>query len=334
MEGSGNSQGPEEYGHVPVMADAVLEWLAVEPDGTYIDCTAGAGGHAARIARALQGGRLIALDRDPYAAHLAARRLSVFRQCTVLHRTYGELAAVLKTLEVESVHGVLIDAGLSSMQLNTPGRGFSFQEEGPLDMRFDTESGPTAEQYLATVDEAELARVFREYGDVGPSRRIASAIRRRACAGQMRTTRDLASAVSEALPFTTAPPEEVRTVFQAIRIAVNDELQWFEKGMREAIDALRPNGRLVVLTFHSGEDRVAKNLFRQAGHPVRETRPDGRLIRIHPATVEVLTPKPILPTESEMRANSRARSAKLRAVRKRSLEGCKEERGHVDGHTS
>lgn len=316
MESSGNSQGAEEYGHVPVMADAVLSWLAIDPDGTYVDCTAGAGGHSALIAGSLQGGRLIALDRDSQAALISGKRLSVFQQCRVLCRNYGELANVLKELEVESVDGVLIDAGLSSMQLDTPVRGFSFQEEGPLDMRFDRESGLTAAQYLATVDEAELARVLREYGDIGPARRIASAIRSRVRAGKMRTTGDLAGAVAEALPFTTAQPDEVRTVFQSVRIAVNDELRWFEKGMREAMSALRPGGRLVVLTFHSGEDRLAKNVFREAGRRVRETNAEGRVVRIRPALVDVLTPKPVLPTESEIRANSRARSAKLRAVQK------------------
>ncbi len=301
--------------HVPVLAETALAWLAVKPDGAYVDCTAGAGGHAAMIAARLSaGGRLLAIDRDPMAAELAAQRLREYACVTVAQGNYGNLREILVAAGLAAVDGILIDAGLSSMQLNTPSRGFSFQESGPLDMRMDPESGESAAAYLARVTEAELAEVLRHYGDVGPARRIARAILRRRAAGALKSTDDLADAVREALDFVRGEPEEIRTVFQAIRIVVNDELGHLERGLRQALTALRPGGRLVVISFHSGEDRVVKGLLREASRARRMLREDGRTLSVRLPSLRILTPKPVLPDAEEIARNPRAKSARLRAA--------------------
>lgn len=304
-----------------MLAGPAIEWLRVREDGTYVDCTAGAGGHSDGIAQGLTGGRLIAIDRDAEAVALSTARLEQYRQATVVRGNYGELGKILAELGISSVDGIIFDVGVSSMQLDTPSRGFSFQREGPLDMRMDSGGGQTAAEYLASVSEAELIRVLKTFGDVRPARRIARAIRRRCESGSMKTTADLAEAVSEALDFVQGVPGETRTVFQAIRMAVNEELRWFESGLWQGIELLSAGGRLVGITFHSGEDRVLKNVLRAASRKRRVLHEDGRVARTDPAVLKVLTPKPIAPTAEEIRANPRAASAKLRAAEKLPASG-------------
>ncbi len=303
--------------HVPVLAGPAIEWLNVRADGVYVDCTAGAGGHSALIAERLTTGRLVSLDCDLSAVALARERLKAFEHATVVHRNYSELAEVLAELNMGPVDGILIDAGLSSMQLDSAGRGFTFQQDGPLDMRMNPGIGPTAAEYLSAVDEAELARVLKEYGDVPRARTVAKAI----CSMRpMATTGDLVAAVRAAFPFVTGVPVEVRTVFQAVRIAVNEELDRLERGLTGAMDALAPGGRLVGITFHSGEDRVLKQALREASRPQRTLLPDGRTGTVTAPRMTLLTNKPVLPADEEIRANPRAQSAKLRAA-ERSVEG-------------
>jgi len=301
-------------GHVPVLEGPALEWLRIREGGVYVDCTAGAGGHSESIARRLTTGRLIAFDRDAGAVERVRKRLSAFSNVDVVHANYGELAAVLVGMGVGTVDGVLIDAGLSSVQLDDVERGFTFQADGPLDMRMDTSQGLTAAEFLGSVREPDLAQLLREYGDVGPARRIAQAIVQRCSRGRLETTGDLREAVREALPFVTGDPDEIRTVFQAIRMAVNDELRWLRDGIDQAIGQLSPGGRLVAIAFHSGEDRVIKNALRDASRPRRELHPDGRTKRTYPALIQVLTPKPVSPDDDEVRANPRSHSARLRAA--------------------
>jgi 16S rRNA (cytosine1402-N4)-methyltransferase len=297
-----------------VLAAAVLKWLNIRPEGAFVDCTAGAGGHSELIARQLVGGRLIALDRDPAAVALASERLAIFPQVTVLHANYAQLGSVLNDIGVGPVQGVLIDAGVSSMQIDDPGRGFSLQHEGPLDMRMNPTEGMTALEYLAIVDPDELASSLRTFGDVGPARRIAKLLSSRAREGRIRTTVDLVRTVQEALSFVRGIPEEVRTVFQAIRIAVNDELSALSCGVEQAIDCLAPEGRIVAISFHSGEDRVVKNLLNREGRPRREFHPDGRLKHETAPRLRVLTRKPVVPDAAEIQQNPRAHSARLRAA--------------------
>jgi len=302
--------------HIPVMAEAALAWLAVRPDGVYIDCTAGAGGHSERIARQLNpdSGRLIALDRDPSAVALTQERLAPFACAGVLHRPYAELADVAREEGLPPLDGVLIDAGVSSMQLDTASRGFSFQADGPLDMRMDPERGEPASVWLATVDEDDLVHILRRYGDVRPAGRIAKAVKRRAGEQRLNSTRDLAEAVGEALNVKGRDPEETRMVFQAVRIAVNEELEQLTQAVEAAVELLAPGGRLVVLSFHSGEDRVVKDRLRAEGRPHRELHPDGRVKAVRQPRLKVLTPKPERPTADEIAQNARAASARLRAA--------------------
>lgn len=307
--------------HVPVLAEEAVAWLAVRPEGVYVDCTAGAGGHSSLIAERLNTGSLLALDRDPLAVEKAAARLHSYPRAMVRQANYGQLMETLASLGLGPVDGVLIDAGCSSMQLNDAGRGFSFQEDGPLDMRMDPTSGISAAEYLTRVSETDLTETLKRYGDVGPARRIARAVIQRRMAKPLTRTSDLAEAVHEALSFVTGMPEEVRTVFQAVRIAVNEELRWLERGVREAITALKPGGRLVVIAFHSGEDRVVKDTLKEASRTQRELYPDGRVCAVIPARVRLLTAKPVTPAAAEMRKNRRSKSAKLRAAERLPEEG-------------
>lgn len=279
-----------------------------------MDCTAGAGGHAALIAERIGAGRLIAMDRDAEAVALARRRLASYTGVTVVQRNYDELSDLLAELEVTAVDGILVDAGLSSMQLDNACRGFGFQAEGPLDMRMDAGRGDTAATWLSTVTEAELERVLKTYGDVGPARRIARTIATRASMGKMNTTLDLVNAVADALNRVRDVPLETRTVFQAIRIAVNRELESLEKLIGQAIERLAPTGRIVAISFHSGEDRVVKNVLRDAARTQRELSLDGRVLRTIPGVLRILTPKPVTPSLDEIRRNPRASSARLRAA--------------------
>lgn len=306
--------------HVPVLAGPALEWLAVREEGVYVDCTAGVGGHSALIAERAKAGSVIALDRDADAVRRARKALARYPRVRVLHRNYGDLAEVLAELGIPEVDGILLDAGVSSMQLDDVQRGFTFQGEGPLDMRMDRSKGPTAEEYLARVDEGELARVLKRYGDLRKSKRIAAAVCRRRESAGLKTTLDLAAAVAGVFDFVQGVPEETRTVFQAIRIAINDELRWLETCLHQAVSLLAPNGRLVCIAFHSGEDRILKTVLREASRKHRVLHPDGRLKEIVPPTLELLTRKPVLPSADEVKANPRARSAKLRAARRLTLE--------------
>ncbi len=307
--------------HIPVLLHEVLDYLAIKEDGTYVDCTVGAGGHSESIARCLTGGRLIAIDCDEDAVRLATKRLKKYGQAQVVRGNYSELKDILAGLGIATVEGVLIDAGVSSMQLDTPFRGFSFQRDGPLDMRMNTDVGETAEAYLATIGGVELARVLRENGDLSRSKRIASAICARRDGGRMKTTQDLAAAVSDAFPFVEGVPEEVRTVFQAIRMEVNHELPRLETGLHQAIDALAAGGRLVAIAFHSGEDRIVKRVLREASRKQERRSPDGRILETMPPVLKRLTRKPIRASEEEVCQNPRSKPARLRAAEKRVPEG-------------
>jgi 16S rRNA (cytosine1402-N4)-methyltransferase len=281
----------------------------------YVDCTAGGGGHSALIAERLDSGRLIALDRDPTAVAAARERLAEFgARAEAIHANYAQLERVLARLGIASVDGVLIDAGVSSMQLDEASRGFSFRQDAPLDMRMDPTSGLSAAEYLASVDADELARVLSEYGDLPRARSVATKLLARHEVEPIQTTRGLADAVSEIFSFVEGEPEEVRKIFQAIRIAVNDELGGLELGVSQGLASLAMEGRFVAIAFHSGEDRIVKNAIRAAAKPTRILHPDGRVKETVPARLHNLTRRPILPAAREIEENPRAHSARLRAV--------------------
>ncbi len=291
--------------HVPVLLEDALEYLKVRPGGVYVDATLGLAGHSAAIARRLGGaGRLICFDRDPEALSRAKARMDEVREelgpampeVVYVPRAFSQVAS---EVEAGSLDGLLADFGVSSLQLDEAHRGFSFRSGGPLDMRMDTRSGETAEQVVNQADESELADLIYEFGEERRSRRIARAIVR---ARPITTTAELARVVSAAAPSMKGDKIHPATrTFQAIRIRVNDELGEIQSLLKSAGSLLRPGGRLVLISFHSLEDRLVKDAFKAAKDA---------------GTFEVLTKKPVIAGEQEQMRNPRARSAKMRAAEK------------------
>ena len=289
--------------HVPVLFQDAMDFLNVRPDGTYVDCTLGLAGHAEGIARRLgAAGRLIGFDRDPESLELARARLD--RVCAEMGsaapqvKLIGEaFSAIAEHVEPKSVDGILADFGVSSLQFDEARRGFSFQADGPVDMRMDTRTGPTAGQVVNEMSERELANLIYEYGEERRSRTVARAIVR---GRQITSTAQLARVVASAAPpmkFGQIHPA-TRT-FQALRIYVNQELDEIKKLFEAAPNLIKPSGRLVVISFHSLEDRIAKDSFRAgAGQGIWK----------------ILTKKPVTAGEEEVERNPRSRSAKLRAA--------------------
>ncbi len=299
---SGPHMSPSEPDrqHTPVMPNEVLSGLAVRPGMTVLDGTVGLGGHAELLAQAAgPEGRLIGLDRDPEALSLARERLgSVPAPFTLVHARYSELQRVLADLGIPAVDRILLDIGVSSLQLDRPERGFGFRHDAPLDMRMDPGEAQTAADLLATFPEEELARIFRTYGEERFAGRIAKRIAEERRDGPITTTAELAGLVERVVPRRGRIHPATR-VFQALRIVVNDELGELERGLSAAAGALRPAGRLAVIAFHSLEDRIVKTAFRTwAG--------EGR--------VRLLPRKCIKPAREECLANPRSRSARLRVL--------------------
>jgi 16S rRNA (cytosine1402-N4)-methyltransferase len=308
--------------HQPVMVDRVADLLRPRPGGTYLDATLGLGGHADRLLEAsAPDGRVVGLDRDPAALALARDRLAwAGDRLQAVNASFADLAEVAGRLGLEAVDGVLYDLGVSSLQLDEADRGFSYRADAPLDMRMDPTAGITAAEVLATYPRAELARILREYGEERFAGRIARVIDEARRRGPVATTGQLAELVKTAVPAAArrTGPHPARRAFQALRIEVNRELDALRASLPQAIDLLAPGGRLVVLSYHSLEDRIVKQaLAEAAGRPV-EAPPrlpvDPPAAR--PARVTVLTRRPERPAPSEVAANPRAESAKLRAAEK------------------
>jgi 16S rRNA (cytosine1402-N4)-methyltransferase len=308
-----------EVGHQPVMPDEVLGTLAPQPGSLQIDATVGGGGHTERILEAASpDGRVLGLDADEAAIDRVARRLARFGSRLVLRRAnFRELAVVAPAAGFGAVDGLLFDLGLSSFQLGDTERGFGFRAGGTLDMRFDTSRGAPAMELLATLSADELAALFRRYGEEPAAWRIAKAIVAARAKAPVRTAEELASLVERVAPGN--PRQRRRThpatrVFQALRIAVNGELDALEAGLAAAVDLLRPGGRLVVLSYHSLEDRIVKQFLNAERRgctcpPQAPVCVCGRSPRLRLVTRPSLTP-----TEAEVDANPRARSARLRAA--------------------
>jgi len=302
--------------HQPVLYHEIIHALHPFSPGLYIDGTVGAGGHAWGILDACKPeGRLLGLDLDPQALDIASQRLSVFNpRVTLVQASYTTLLEQMGRLGWPHVNGIVLDLGVSSIQLDRPERGFSFLSEGPLDMRFGPEQPDSAEDLVNTLPETDLADLIYRYGEEPQSRRIARAI---IAARPLHTTQDLAEVVSRATGGRRGRLHPATRTFQALRIAVNQELQSIETVLPLAIEALVPGGRLAVITFHSLEDRIVKQFIRRESKdcicPPEQPECDCQ----HEASVNDLTRHPIVSSENEILENSRARSAHLRIAEKR-----------------
>jgi len=291
-------------GHIPVLLGEVLEWLAIRPEGTYVDATVGLGGHAAEIARRLTTGRLVGIDRDEAALAVARERLAgLGKRVELMHGTLSSIGEIARRLNIRA-DGVLADLGVSSMQLDETGRGFSFRGAGPLDMRMDrTSAEAAAEEIVNRWPERELADLLYRFGEEHDSRRIARAVVR---SRPIRDTEHLATVVAGALKRGRQKLHPATKTFLALRIAVNRELEELEQFLDQAPATLNPRGRLVVLSYHSLEDRAVKQAFRRYDRA---------------GVLRTLTKKVIVPTEAEQAANPRSRSAKMRVAEKTVAEG-------------
>ncbi len=292
--------------HQPVMVAEVLETLAVKPDGIYLDGTVGSGGHAREIASRLQNGLLIGLDCDPNALEVARTQLQEFAgRVTLVHANFAQLDRVLDDLNIRAVDGILLDLGVSLTQLDTAERGLSFRLEGPLDMRLDPTQELTAADLVNSLDERELIQIFRDYGEERWAARIAKNIVRQRRTAPIETTSDLVRIIERSLPAAVRYKSRIHPatrVFQALRIAVNNELENLQRALTVGFERLAPGGRFVVISFHSLEDRIVKRFFRAQLKTGQAQQIWG----------------PLRPSPQECVQNPRARSAKLRAARKAS----------------
>lgn len=297
-----SERSPGSDWHVPVLAEEVVEWLALKPNGTYVDGTYGRGGHSALILEHLNAqGRLLAFDRDPAAAQAAGERFGNEGRFEFVRASFSQLAVKLNERGLAgSIDGLLLDVGVSSPQLDDPRRGFSFTHDGPLDMRMDPESGTSVAQWLNGARENEIADVIYQYGEERFSRRIARAIVERRQSAKFTTTADLAAVIARAVPHRERRIHPATRSFQALRIFINRELEELRAALDASLDMLAPGGRLLVISFHSLEDRIVKRFMRDEA---RSESPRlaivARLIRAQP---------------EEARRNPRARSARLRVA--------------------
>lgn len=309
-----------EFPHLPVMAAEVLEFLVARTDGVFVDCTLGAGGHAYRILNNAPAGKLLGIDADPGAIEVAREILSPFAERTELvHGNFRELDAIAAERGFVPADGVLFDLGFSSLQLDDAARGFSFTHDGPLDMRLDPGSPPTARSLIAGATERELAGIIAEFGEERRAHPIARAIIAARDRGELNTTKDLAAAV-----VSTKPQKRQKTlarVFQAIRICVNEELSNLAQGLRCAVDLLSPGGRIAVISYHSLEDRMTKRFFRNCADPCTCPPRLPKCVCGRKPTLKIVTKRVVTPRPSEVARNPRARSAKLRVAERLGAEG-------------
>ncbi len=308
-----------EFHHVSVLLDECIENLNIRPDGIYVDGTLGGAGHSSQIAARLTTGRLIGIDRDPVALAAAGERLKPYAdRVTLVHSNFGQMAQVLKERNISGVDGILLDLGVSSPQLDDGARGFSYMTDAPLDMRMNNQDTLSAETVVNTWSQEELKRILYTYGEERYAPQIASAICRRRETAHIKTTLELVDIIRSAMPPAALREKQhpAKRSFQAIRIAVNDELGAVEQIMKDAVGLLNPGGRLAIITFHSLEDRIVKIGMNDAAKGC--TCPPSFPVCIcgKKPLVKLVSKKPIVSTQKELEENPRARSAKLRVCEK------------------
>ncbi len=308
-----------EFDHKPVLLGETIEGLRIKPEGTYVDGTLGGGGHSSCILEKLNDqGRLIGIDQDGAAVAAAGERLGRFKNVTIVRDNYCNILRVLETLGIEKVDGILLDLGVSSYQLDTPERGFSYNGDAPLDMRMDTRSAKTAADIVNNYSCEELTHILRMYGEEKFAASIARHITAAREGGPIKTTGELVEIIRASMPAKVLKNagHPAKQTFQAIRIELNNELKVLTDTLDVMIDLLAPGGRIAVITFHSLEDRIVKNIFRNAQDPC--TCPPDFPVCVCGRTSKgrVVTRKPILPGEEELETNPRSKSAKLRIFEK------------------
>jgi len=308
-----------EFYHVSVLLEECIDGLNIKPDGIYVDGTLGGAGHSSQIVKRLTTGRLIGIDRDPVALKAAGERLATYGdRVTLVHSNFCEIAQVLKDLNIDGVDGILLDLGVSSPQLDDAERGFSYMNDAPLDMRMNGEDALSAYEVVNTWSYEELRRILFDYGEERYAPRIADAICRRREEKPIRTTLELVDIIRSAMPAAALREKQhpAKRSFQAIRIAVNDELGSVETVMKDAIPCLNPGGRLAIITFHSLEDRIVKNGMAEAAKGC--TCPPSFPVCVcgKKPKVKLISRKPIVSGDEELERNPRARSAKLRICEK------------------
>ena len=308
-----------EFHHVSVLLEECIQGLNIKPEGTYVDGTLGGAGHSSRIAALLTTGRHIGIDRDPIALKAAGERLEPYKdRVTLVHSNFCEIKQVLKDLEIPGVDGILLDLGVSSPQLDDGERGFSYMVDAPLDMRMNNEDALSAHDVVNSWSYEELKRILYDYGEERYAPAIASHICKKREQKPIETTLELVDVIRGAMPPAALREKQhpAKRSFQAIRIAVNDELGSVEKVMKDAIPCLNPGGRLAVITFHSLEDRIVKNAMAAAAKGC--TCPPNFPVCVcgKKPQVKIITRKPITSTPQELEENPRARSAKLRICEK------------------
>ena len=304
-----------EFHHISVLLEECLDGLNIKPDGIYVDGTLGGAGHSSQIAKRLTTGRLIGIDRDPVALKAAGERLEPYKEnVTLVHSNFCEMAQVLKDLGISGVDGILLDLGVSSPQLDDGQRGFSYMVDAPLDMRMNNEDSLTAHTVVNTWSQEELKRILYTYGEERYAPQIASAICRRREEKTIDTTLELVDVIRSAMPPAALREKQhpAKRSFQAIRIAVNDELGSVERVLEDAVDLLNPGGRLAIITFHSLEDRIVKTSMAEAAKGC--TCPSNFPVCVcgKKPKVKLISRKPIVASSQELEENPRSRSAKLR----------------------
>ena len=308
-----------EFSHRSVLLDECMDGLDIKPDGIYVDGTAGGAGHSSEIARRLGNGRLVAIDQDETAVAVATERLNALgKNTTVVRSNFCELASVCHSLGIEQIDGVLLDLGVSSYQLDTAERGFSYSADAPLDMRMDNRCSLSAYDVVNTYSEQELKRILYDYGEERFAPAIASAIVKKRESRPIETTAQLSDIIKYAIPPAAREGghHPAKRSFQAIRIEVNRELDVIEPAIRGAVEMLRPGGRIAIITFHSLEDRIVKQAFASRASGCTCPKDFPICVCGNKPKVRLVNRKPILPSKAELEENPRSRSAKLRVAEK------------------
>lgn len=312
--------GDELFEHYSVLKDETIKGLAIKPDGTYVDCTVGGGGHSIEIASRLsENGLLIAFDQDKDALKAAKERLKIYEdRILFIHANFSELEEQLKKHEIEQVDGILFDLGVSSPQLDRGERGFSYRHDALLDMRMNQENELTAYEIVNRWPYEKLVSIFFKYGEEKFSKQVARKIEEKRKTENIETTHQLVEIIKEAIPAAARRKggHPAKRIFQALRIAVNDELRVFEDALHQAAKVLSTGGRISVITFHSLEDRICKQTFKKWSTPKETPRNLPIIPDDHKAPFKLITRKPVVAEGEELEENRRSRSAKLRIIEK------------------